>query len=208
MQTQETQQELRPAQVRSLLEEGNRRFQNGQSQERDFRAQVTATSSGQYPMAVILGCIDSRASAELVFDQGIGDVFSARVAGNVLNGDLLGSMEFACKVAGSKLVVVLGHTACGAVKGACADVHLGNLTGLLKKVKPALDQVSEPKDAAQRTADNLEFVDAVARANVNQVIGEIRDQSPVLQEMEKAGEIEIVGAMYDVGSGGVEFFDR
>src|SRR5690606_35727333 len=152
-------------------------------------------------------CIDSRVSAELVFDQGLGDIFSVRIAGNFINQDILGSMEFACKLSGTKLLVVLGHTGCGAIKGACDDVQLGNLTAMLSKLKPAVDAVEEPLDANQRNSKNIEFVDAVSKKNVELAIERIHAESPILSEMEKKGEIMIVGGMYDVNTGEVTFFE-
>jgi carbonic anhydrase len=168
---------------------------------------VNDTSDGQFPFATILSCIDSRVSAELVFDQGLGDIFSIRIAGNFVNEDILGSMEFACKLAGTKLIVVLGHTSCGAVKGACDHARLGNLTALINKIEPAVDAVKEPSDENLRNSKNLEFVDKVAEKNVHLTIGNIRQKSPVLTEMETKGEIKVVGAMYDVSNGEVVFYD-
>ncbi|HBL78708.1 MAG TPA: carbonic anhydrase, partial [Aequorivita sp.] len=169
--------------------------------------QVNDTSDGQFPFATILSCIDSRVSAELVFDQGLGDIFSIRIAGNFVNEDILGSMEFASKLAGTKLIVVLGHTSCGAIKGACDDAKMGNLTGMLAKIKPAVESVSEPKDEGQRNSKNLDFVDAVAEKNVTLTIDNIRNMSPILKEMEDNNEIDIVGAMYDINTGAVSFFE-
>ena len=166
--------------------------------------QVNETRDGQWPFAVILSCIDSRTSAELIFDQGLGDVFSVRIAGNIVNEDILGSMEFACKVAGSKLVVVLGHTKCGAVKGACDHVELGNLTALLSKLQPAVENEITTKE--NRTSGNSEFVENVASINVKQTVNLIKERSFVLNEMIEKGEIGICGAMYDVETGNVEFY--
>lgn len=204
-QTKETQSALTPQGALQLLKEGNERFVARKMTERDLIQQVEQTSTGQYPFATILSCIDSRVSAELVFDQGIGDIFSARVAGNIVNADLLGSMEFACKLAGTKIIVVLGHTACGAVKGACDDARLGNLTLLLSRIRGAVDAVQEPSDPAERTSKNSEFVDSVAKKNVVMTIENIRNQSPVLKEMEEFGDITIVGAMYDIADGKVHW---
>ncbi|MEO9531700.1 MAG: carbonic anhydrase family protein [Crocinitomicaceae bacterium] len=198
-QTKETQENLTPADAHRILAEGNKRFIDNTKAQRDLQSQVLATSTGQYPFAVILSCIDSRVPAELVFDQGIGDIFSARIAGNVINEDILGSMEFACKLAGSKIVVVMGHTKCGAVHGACKHVEMGNLTTLLSKVKPAMEKVGNQDYSA-------EYAELVSEENVHQSIKEIREKSPVLAELEKAGEIEIVGAMYSVDSGEVTFY--
>jgi carbonic anhydrase len=153
-----------------------------------------------------LSCIDSRVSSELIFDQGIGDIFSVRIAGNFVNEDILGSMEFACKLAGTKLVVVLGHTACGAVKGACDHARLGNLTALINKIEPAVEAVTEPTDESQRNSSNIDFVNEVAKKNVYMTIDNIRESSQVLKEMEDAGEIEIVGGMYDIKTGEVIFY--
>jgi carbonic anhydrase len=167
--------------------------------------QVNDTSDGQFPFATILSCIDSRVSAELVFDQGLGDIFSIRIAGNFINRDILGSMEFACKLAGTKLIVVLGHTSCGAVKGACDDAKLGNLTYMLSKIKPAVNAVSEPKDVSLRNSKNAEFVDSVSAKNVELAIDRIHAESPILSEMEENGEIMIIGAMYNINTGEVTF---
>lgn len=205
--TKETQAAISPAKAVQLLKEGNQRFVNNQKAGRDLLEQVNDTSTGQYPFATILSCIDSRVSAELVFDQGVGDIFSARVAGNFVNEDILGSMEFACKLAGTKVIVVLGHTSCGAVKGACDDAKLGNLTAMLGKIKPAVEAVKEPTDASKRNSSNIEFVNNVAKKNVELTIENIRKQSPVLKEMEDNKEIEIVGAMYDINSGAVTFYE-
>ncbi|WP_420401252.1 carbonic anhydrase family protein [Flagellimonas sp.] len=204
-QTKETQAALTPQAAWDLLKEGNSRFVETNQADRDLLAQVAQTSSGQFPFATILSCIDSRVSAELIFDQGVGDIFSARVAGNIVNEDILGSMEFACKLAGTKIIVVLGHTACGAVKGACDDAKMGNLTELLSKIKPAVNAVSEPSEASERTSKNLDFVNTVAEKNVQLTMDNIRTQSPVLKEMEDNGEILIVGGMYDISNGKVSY---
>lgn len=204
-QTKETQAALTPQSAISLLKEGNERFVNNKKANRDLLAQVRQTTTGQYPFATILSCIDSRVSAELVFDQGVGDIFSARVAGNIVNEDILGSMEFACKLAGTKVIVVLGHTSCGAVKGACDDAKLGNLTILLHKIKAAVKVTHEPSDATKRNSKNIEFVNTVAEKNVQLTIEDIRSLSPVLKDMEDIGEIAIVGAMYDIADGKVHF---
>lgn len=204
-QTKQTQAALNPNTALELLKEGNKRFVEQNQTDRNLLAQVTETTTGQYPFATILSCIDSRVSAELVFDQGVGDIFSARVAGNIVNADILGSMEFACKLAGTKIIVVLGHTSCGAVKGACDDAKMGNLTELLSKIRPAVNAVSEPSDASQRTSKNLDFVNSVAEKNVKMTIDNIRKQSPVLKEMEDNGEILIVGGMYDISNGKVHY---
>ena len=188
-QSKDSQAELTPESALDMLVQGNKRFVERKMTERDFQAQIAATSGGQWPFAAILGCIDSRVSNELVFDQGIGDIFSARVAGNVVNTDILGSLEFACAVAGSKLVVVLGHSSCGAVKGACDDVELGNLTSMLAKIKPAIAAVSEPTDAAQRSSKNTDFVNAVTLENVHLSVESLRQQSEVLRDLEQQGKI-------------------
>lgn len=205
--TKETQATMTPEKSLQFLKEGNLRFQNNLKANRNLLEQVNDTSEGQFPFATILSCIDSRVSAELVFDQGLGDIFSVRIAGNFVNSDILGSMEFACKLAGTKLVVVLGHTACGAVKGACDDARLGNLTGMLAKIKPAVKAVTEPKDPSIRNSKNSEFVDNVAAKNVQLTIDRILEESDVLAEMQNNGEIKIIGAMYDINTGAVKFFE-
>ncbi len=204
--TKETQATMTPSKSLDFLKEGNKRFQNNLKANRNLLEQVNDTSDGQFPFATILSCIDSRVSAELVFDQGLGDIFSVRIAGNFVNEDILGSMEFGCKLAGTKLIVVLGHTSCGAIKGACDHARLGNLTALINKIEPAVDAVKEPTDESQRNSKNLEFVDRVSAKNVEMTIENIRKKSSVLAEMEENGEIMIVGAMYDIASGSVEFY--
>lgn len=206
-QTKETQAAINPEIAINLLKEGNKRFKSNTAIKRDLLDQVTDTSTGQYPFATILSCIDSRVSSELIFDQGIGDIFSARVAGNFVNEDILGSMEFACKLAGTKVIVVLGHTACGAVKGACDDAKLGNLTALLSKIKPAVKAVTTPTDSNLRNSSNIDFVNKVAEKNVIMTLDTIRAQSPVLKEMEEEGSIKIIGAMYDIKEGTVTFYE-
>lgn len=203
--TKETQLEMSPEKALATLKEGNVRFQKNEKAPRDLMEQVKDTSTGQYPFATILSCIDSRVSAELVFDQGVGDIFSVRIAGNFVNEDILGSMEFACKLAGTKLVVVLGHTACGAVKGACDHARLGNLSALIQKIEPAVEAVTEPTDASQRNSGNIQFVNDVAVKNVHMTIDNIREESPVLAELEAEEAIKIVGAMYDINNGSVTF---
>lgn len=205
--TRETQSEMTPEKSLELLKEGNLRFQNNHKANRDLLEQVNDTSGGQYPFATILSCIDSRVSAELVFDQGVGDIFSVRIAGNFVNEDILGSMEFACKLAGTKLVVVLGHTACGAVKGACDNAELGNLTGMLSKIKPAVNAVVSPEDANLRNSSNSDFVDNVSAKNVELTMDRILKESDVLADMKQNGEINIVGAMYDIHTGAVHFYE-
>jgi carbonic anhydrase len=204
--TKETQATMTPQKSLQYLKEGNQRFQQNLKANRNLLEQVNDTSSGQFPFATILSCIDSRVSAELVFDQGLGDIFSIRIAGNIVNEDILGSMEFACKLAGTELIVVLGHTSCGAVKGACDHAEMGNLTKLVKKITPAVNAVSEPKDESLRTSKNLEFVDEVSHINVEMMIDRIHAESPILTEMEKNGEIKIIGAMYNVTTGAVDFY--
>jgi len=205
--TKETQAAISPKKAIDLLKEGNQRFQSNKEVDRNLLAQVSDTSTGQYPFATILHCVDSRVSAELVFDQGIGDIFSIRIAGNFVNEDILGSMEFTCKLAGTKVIVVLGHTACGAVKGACDDAKLGNLTTLLEKLKPAVEAVSEPADTNKRNSANIDFVNNVAEKNVYMTIDNIRERSAVLKDMEAQGEIKIIGAMYDIKDGSVTFYE-
>ena len=204
--TKDTQDKMTPQLAKNTLVEGNTRFVQGQQAGRDLMSQVKQTSTGQYPFATVLSCIDSRVSSELIFDQGIGDIFSVRIAGNFVNEDILGSMEFACKLAGTKLVVVLGHTACGAVKGACDHARLGNLTALINKIEPAVEAVTEPADESQRNSSNIDFVNEVAKKDVYMTIDNIRESSQVLKEMEDAGEIEIVGGMYDIKTGEVIFY--
>lgn len=202
-QTKQSQAQLTPDKAKEILLEGNQRFVNSLRLNRNYLQQVNETSEGQYPFAVVLSCIDSRTSAELIFDQGLGDIFSARIAGNIVNEDILGSMEFACKVAGSKLIVVLGHTSCGAVKGACDHVELGHLSGLLHKIKPSVDAV---KYAGERNSKNMEFVEKVAERNVLNMLKEIPEKSPIIREMLEKGQIGIVGGMYNVETGAVEFY--
>lgn len=202
-QTKYTQDNLNPKDAHNILVAGNKRFAENLKAQRNLKDQVLETSEGQYPFAVILSCIDSRVPAELVFDQGIGDIFSARVAGNIVNEDILGSMEYACKVAGSKIVVVLGHTKCGAVTAACNHVELGNITPLLKKIQPAVSAIE--KNGVTMDDDSIEEVSVL---NVKLSIERIRKESPILSELEKNKEIEIVGAMYNVSNGKVDFFDH
>ena len=206
-QTKEMQASMTPEKSLQELKEGNKRFQANHKADRNLKEQVADTSGGQYPFATILSCIDSRVSSELIFDQGIGDIFSARIAGNFVNDDILGSMEFACKLAGTKLIVVLGHTSCGAVKGACDDAKLGKLTGMLEKIKPAVNSVSEPEDPSLRNSSNIEFVNKVAEKNVHLTIDKIKADSEVLAAMLKNNEIKIVAGMYDIQSGAVTFYE-
>ncbi len=202
-QTKEIQENLTPKTAHQILVDGNKRFIENLKAQRNLKDQVKKTSKGQYPFAVIHSCIDSRVPVELIFDQGIGDVFSSRVAGNIINEDVLGSMEYACKVAGSKIVVVLGHSKCGAVTSACKHVELGNITPLLNKIKPAVDLITENNNEL-----NENQIEEVAALNVNLSIERIRQESPILAEMEKNGEIEIIGAIYDVATGVVDFFEE
>ena len=203
--TAEKQKSLTPDAVLADLMAGNKRFVAGQNtNHKNLKAEVEATAEGQYPQAVILSCLDSRGPVEQVFDQNIGDVFVARVAGNVENEDILGSMEFATKAAGSKLILVLGHEACGAVKGACDHVELGNLTALLDKIKPAVDAVKADFPEAKQNSKNKEFVDAVIRKNVELTIADIRKHSPILAELEKDGDIKLVGGIYNLHTGEVD----
>lgn len=200
------QSQLSPEKGIELLKEGNKRFVSNLKMNRNLLQQVNETSKGQFPFAVILSCIDSRTSAELIFDQGLGDIFSCRIAGNILNEDILGSMEFACKVAGSKVIVVLGHTKCGAIKGACDDVQLGNLTGLLAKIKPAIEAEKVTKE--KRNAGNPEFVEHVAALNVRQVMQEIPRESPIIEDLIRNGDVVLVGGMYNVDTGNVDFYEN
>ena len=199
--TKEQRDNMTPAQVMDELKKGNGRFRTGQMAQRNYLAEKRSSAAGQYPAAVILGCLDSRVPAEIVFDAGIGDIFTGRVAGNVVNEDMLGSMEFGCAVSGAKLVLVLGHTACGAIKGAIDDVVLGNLTRLLARIKPA---ISATKFEGDKSSKNASYVDAVARTNVVLGLAEIRRRSPILEELEKKDSIKILGAMYDLATGVVE----
>ena len=204
--TKETQDKLTPRMAMEILKEGNERFLNNLKSNRNLLEQVNATRDGQWPFATILSCIDSRTSAELVFDQGLGDIFSVRIAGNIVNTDILGSMEFACKVAGSKLIVVLGHTKCGAVKGACDHVEMGNLTELLAKLQPSVYQEKQTKE--NRSSSNGEFVENVASINVKRTVKNIIERSFILENMVENGEIGVVGAMYNIETGKVEFYDE
>jgi carbonic anhydrase len=200
--TKEQRDSMTASQVIDELKKGNERFRAGKMAPRDYLAEKRTSAAGQYPAAVILGCVDSRVPAEIVFDAGIGDTFNGRVAGNVVNDDLLGSMEFACAASGAKLVLVLGHTACGAVKGAIDDVVLGNLTGLLARIKPAIPAT---EFEGEKSSKNPAYVDAVARTNIKIAIENIRLRSPVLVDLEKKGSIQIAGAMYNLANGVVEF---
>ena len=202
--TKEIQSTITPSMALELLKEGNKRFVNNLKVNRNLLQQANETSDGQHPFAVILSCIDSRTSAELIFDQGLGDIFSVRIAGNIINEDILGSMEFACKVAGSKIIVVLGHTKCGAVKGACDHVEMGNLTALLSKIRPAVDDEIETNE--NRNSSNSTFVENVARINVQRTVRSVIERSPILKDMIEKGEIGIVGGTHDITNGQVTFF--
>ncbi|MXS85136.1 carbonic anhydrase [Nitrosomonas sp. HPC101] len=204
--TREIQAHLSPEQAIQLLKDGNQRFIGNLKLGRNLLQQVNETCEGQFPFAVILSCIDSRTSAELIFDQGLGDIFSCRIAGNILNEDILGSMEFACHIAGSKVIMILGHSKCGAVKGACHGVKLGNLTALLDKLSPAINTALSEKVGAD-TSDPA-FMKEVGRLNVHHVMNEIPKRSQILAKMLANNEIALIGGMYDVDTGGVTFYDR
>jgi carbonic anhydrase len=203
--TKEIQEKITPQQSLEILKEGNTRFIQNLKVNRNLLEQVNKTSGGQWPFAVILSCIDSRTSAELIFDQGLGDIFSIRIAGNIINDDILGSMEFACKVAGSKFIVVLGHKKCGAIKGACDHVQMGHLSGVLAKIEPAMHEETTTKQ--NRNSGNEEFVENVARINVVRTVHDILNRSNIVREMVEEGKIGICGAMYDVATGQVEFYE-
>lgn len=201
----EMQNSITPTNAINILREGNKRFVNNLKVNRNLLQQANDTSDSQHPFAVILSCIDSRTSAELIFDQGLGDIFSVRIAGNILNEDILGSMEFGCRVAGAKIIVVLGHTKCGAVKGACDNVELGNLTGLLAKIKPAI--ADEKTVIYERNSGNSDFVEKVAQINVHRTVNSIIESSQIIKDMVDNGEIGIVGAYHDITTGNVIFYD-
>jgi carbonic anhydrase len=202
--TKEMQEAITPAMALELLKEGNKRFVNNLKVNRNLLQQVNETSDAQHPFAVILSCIDSRTSAELIFDQGLGDIFSIRIAGNIINEDVLGSMEFGCKVAGSKIIVVLGHTKCGAVKGACDHMEMGNLTALLTKIRPAVDDETQTKE--NRNSNNPIFVENVATINVKRTVKSVMERSPILKEMIESGRIGIIGGTHDITTGIVTFY--
>ncbi|RME39042.1 MAG: carbonic anhydrase [Deltaproteobacteria bacterium] len=202
--TPQVQKNLTPEEALELLQAGNERFLKNQPFDRHLPSEIKETASGQYPFAIVLSCIDSRVPTEVLFDQGIGDLFNARIAGNFVNKDILGSMEFACAVAGSKLIVVMGHTSCGAVKGACDHVELGNLTDMLKNLEPAVEQTPADPDE-DRSSANEDFVNRVAQTNVELTLERILKESEVLRYLFEKGEIGLVGAMYDVASGKVTF---
>lgn len=203
--TKEIQASITPAMALELLKEGNKRFVNNLKVNRNLLQQANETSDGQHPFAVILSCIDSRTSVELIFDQGLGDVFSIRIAGNIINEDILGSMEFGCKVAGSKIIVVLGHSKCGAIKGACDHVEMGNLTALLSKIQPAVYDEKSVTD--NRDSNNEEFVEKVAAINVRRTVAAIMQRSPILKELIQSGAIGIIGGNHDIASGEVSFYE-
>jgi carbonic anhydrase len=193
---------LTPDDILALMKKGNKRFSSGRREDHNYLAQQRASAAGQYPLAVLLSCIDSRAPAETIMDLRIGDIFNNRVAGNIANSDILGSMEFACKLSGAKVILVMGHTACGAIKGAIDNAELGNLTGLLAKIKPAVEATAY---SGERSSKNYAFVDAVARKNVELTMSAIRKDSPVLAGMESSGTIKIAGAMYNLQTGVIDF---
>lgn len=196
--------QVSPQTALQFLKEGNLRFVEKQMINRDLPNEAKITSEGQHPFALILNCIDSRVPAELIFDQGIGDIFNTRIAGNIINDDIIGSMEFSCKLAGAKLIVVLGHTSCGAVKGACDHVKLGNLSGLLKKIEPAINSI-KTTEGTDRSSKNIEFVNRVAEKNIELVMEDIKQESDVLNKMISNKEIMLIGAMYDISTGVVTF---
>jgi carbonic anhydrase len=201
--SRELREKMTPDDIIQAMKKGNRRFRAGERKDRNYLREQKASAKGQYPAAVLLTCIDSRAPAEVIMDLGIGDIFNCRVAGNVRNGDILGSMEFACKLAGAKVVLVMGHTACGAIKGAIDNAELGNLTGLLAKIKPAVEATTY---TGERSAKNYAFVDAVARKNVEMTVAGIRQDSSVLADLEAKGALKMAGAMYNLETGAVDFF--
>lgn len=201
--TKEMQESITPEQGLELLREGNKRFVSNLKANRNLLQQANETSEDQHPFAIILSCIDSRTSAEIIFDQGLGDIFSVRIAGNVMNEDILGSMEFACKVAGSKVITVLGHSNCGAIKGACDRVEMGNLTSLLAKIRPAIDE--EKTVTESRDSSNDEFVEKVTEINVKRTLQSIVQRSPILKEMLEKREILLVGGVHNIATGEVDF---
>lgn len=204
--TKELQDTISPSMALKLLEDGNRRFVNNLKTNRNLLQQVNETSDGQYPFAVVLSCIDSRTSAELIFDQGLGDIFSVRIAGNIINEDILGSMEFACKLAGSKIIVVLGHSKCGAIKGACDHAEMGNLTALLAKIRPAVDDEVQTKE--NRNSKNDVFVENVSAINVKRTVKSIMERSTILEHMIQNKEIGIIGGMHDLSTGKVIYYSE
>lgn len=202
-QNKESQQKTTPSDALQMMKDGNKRFVDGKMLTRDYSEQVHATEKGQYPYAVVLSCIDSRVAPEITFDQGIGDIFDARIAGNFINDDILGSMEYSCKVVGSKLILVMGHTGCGAVKSTIDDAQLGNITQMLAKIKPAMDKTVYD---GEKTSKNYDYVDLVSKENVLLAIENIKLKSPILKELYDKGEIDIKGCMYDIHTGKVEFY--
>lgn len=203
--TKQMQSTITPAMALELLKEGNRRFQSNLKANRNLLQQASETSDGQHPFAIVLSCIDSRTSVELIFDQGLGDVFSVRIAGNIMNEDILGSMEYGCKVAGAKIIVVLGHTNCGAIAGACDHIEMGNLTALLNKIQPAV--FNEKSETKNRSSSNPEFVEKVSTINIKRTIHAIMERSPILKELVETGAIGLVGGKHDIASGVVTFYD-
>ena len=203
--TKQMQSTITPAMALELLKEGNRRFQSNLKANRNLLQQASETSDGQHPFAIVLSCIDSRTSVELIFDQGLGDVFSVRIAGNIMNEDILGSMEYGCKVAGAKIIVVLGHTNCGAIAGACDHIEMGNLTALLNKIQPAV--FNEKSETKNRSSSNPEFVEKVSTINIRRTIHAIMERSPILKELVETGAIGLVGGKHDIASGVVTFYD-
>jgi carbonic anhydrase len=202
--TKDIQDAMTPMEAIELLKKGNERFVTNLKVNRNLLKQANETSEGQHPFAVILSCIDSRTSAELIFDQGLGDIFSVRIAGNIINEDILGSMEFGCKIAGAKMIVVLGHTRCGAIKGACDHVEMGNLTALLTKIRPAVD--AEKETLTDRNSENETFVENVAVINVKRTVHAITERSPILKELIQSGQIGIIGGIHDITTGIVDFY--
>jgi carbonic anhydrase len=204
--TKEMQASITPSLALHLLEEGNKRFMSNLKMNRNLLQQANETSDGQHPFAVILSCIDSRTSVELIFDQGLGDVFSVRIAGIIINEDILGSMEFACKIAGAKIIVVLGHSKCGAIKGACDHVEMGSLTALLIKIQPAIE--AEKSVVDNRTSSNPKFVEKVTTIHVEKVVDLVMERSPILKELIDTGECGIIGGNHDISTGKVDFYKK
>lgn len=204
--TREMQETITPSIALHLLQDGNRRFVNNLKINRNLLKQANETSDGQHPFAVILSCIDSRTSVELIFDQGLGDVFSVRIAGNIMNEDILGSMEFACKVAGAKIIVILGHSNCGAIQGACDRIEMGSLTALLSKIQPAIN--AEKTVIKNRTSSNHEFVEKVTAINVQRTVHAVMERSPILKELIEKGECGIIGGHHDISTGEVSFYQE
>jgi carbonic anhydrase len=203
--TKDMQESITPEKALALLKEGNKRFINNLKANRNLLQQANETSEDQHPFAIILSCIDSRTSAEIIFDQGLGDIFSVRIAGNIINEDILGSMEFACKIAGSKIITVLGHTNCGAIKGACDHLEMGNLTSLLAKIRPAIDDEKTITD--NRSSENEAFVDKVTLINVKRTMTSVLQRSPILKEMIESHQIKLVGGIHNISTGEVTFYE-